>query len=51
MAPTPVAERFQISPATVSNWVNRHRQGHGFEGRSSRSHRSPRWLEQRTERG
>ncbi|WP_188503897.1 helix-turn-helix domain-containing protein, partial [Nesterenkonia alkaliphila] len=45
-----VAERFQVSPATVSKWVNRHRAGQGFEDRSSRPHHSPRRLPQRVER-
>ncbi|TLP70505.1 IS481 family transposase, partial [Nesterenkonia sphaerica] len=45
-----VAERFQVSPATVSKWVKRHRQGEGFEDRSSRPHHTPRRLPARTER-
>ena len=45
-----VAERFQVSPATVSKWVNRHRSGQGFQDRSSRPYHSPRRLPQRTER-
>ncbi|WHS34730.1 IS481 family transposase [Auritidibacter ignavus] len=45
-----VAERFQVSAATVSKWVTRHRAGHGFQDRSSRPHLSPRRLPQRTER-
>lgn len=45
-----VAERFQVSAATVSRWVNRARQGHGFDDRSSRPHRCAHRLAQRTER-
>ncbi|HGT1948627.1 TPA: helix-turn-helix domain-containing protein, partial [Neisseria gonorrhoeae] len=45
-----VAERFQVSPATVSRWVRRHRSGAGLQDRSSRPHRSPHRLAQRTER-
>ena len=45
-----VAERFQVSPATVSKWVKRHREGHGLNDRSSRPHYSPRRLPQRAER-
>lgn len=45
-----VAERFQVSSATVWKWVSRHRQGHGFEDRSSRPQHTPRRLPARTER-
>jgi transposase len=45
-----VAERFQVSPATVSRWVRRHRTWAGLEDRSSRPRHSPRRLQKRTER-
>lgn len=45
-----VAERLQISPATVSKWVNRHRQGHGLHDRPSRPHHCPHRLRVRAER-
>lgn len=45
-----VAERFQVSPATVSRWVSRHRAGTGLADRSSRRHHSPNRLSARTER-
>lgn len=45
-----VAERFQVSPATVSRWVSRHRAGTGLADRSSRPHHSPNRLSARTER-
>ncbi|MGC0252178.1 IS481 family transposase [Pseudactinotalea sp. Z1748] len=45
-----VGERFQVSPATVSRWVARHRRGAGFEDRSSRPHRCPSRLPLRAER-
>ena len=45
-----VAERFQVSPATVSRWVRRHRAGDGLADRSSRPHHSPNRLSTRTER-
>ena len=45
-----VAERFQVSPATVSRWVRRHRTGEGLQDRSSRPHRCPNRLPARTER-
>mgnify|MGYP001757294983 FL=1 len=45
-----VAERFQVSPATVSRWVSRHRAGTGLADRSSRPHYSPNRLSARTER-
>ena len=45
-----VAERFQVSPATVSRWVGRYRAGQPMEDRSCRPHRSPGRLARRTER-
>lgn len=45
-----VAERFQVSPATVSRWVGRYRAGQPMEDRSSRPHHSPGRLARRTER-
>lgn len=45
-----VAERFQVSPATVSRWVRRARADSGFEDRSSRPHRCARQLGKRRER-
>ena len=44
------AERFQVSPATVSRWVGRYRAGQPMEDRSSRPHHSPGRLARRTER-
>lgn len=44
------AERFQVSPATVSRWVVRYRAGQSMEDRSSRPHHSPGRLARRTER-
>ena len=45
-----VAERFQVSPATVSRWVGRHRASQPMEDRSCRPHHSPGRLARRTER-
>jgi transposase InsO family protein len=47
-----VAERFQCSRGTVSKWVARYRAGGaaGLQDRSSRPHRSPNRLPQRSER-
>ena len=45
-----VAERFQVSPATVSRWVGRYRAGQPMEDRSCRPHHSPGRLARRTER-
>lgn len=45
-----VAERFQVSPATVSRWVTRAQAGQGFEDRSSRPHHQPHRLRPQTER-
>lgn len=44
-----VAERFQVSPATVSRWAGRHRAGPPMEDRSCRPHHSPGRLARRTE--
>lgn len=44
------AERFQVSPATISRWVGRYRAGQPMEDRSSRPHHSPGRLARRTER-
>ncbi|WP_229503616.1 helix-turn-helix domain-containing protein, partial [Nesterenkonia sedimenti] len=45
-----VAERFQVSPATVSRWVRRARDHQGLEDRPSRPHGSPSRLAVRAER-
>ena len=45
-----VAERLQVSPATVCRWVRRARDRQGLEDRSSRPHRCSRQLCQRQER-
>lgn len=45
-----VAERFQVSPATVSRWVHRHRAGYGLDDLSSRPHHSPARLPAKRER-
>ena len=45
-----VAERFQVSPATVSRWVARARAGQGFEDRCSRPHQHPHRLPVQAER-
>jgi len=47
-----VAERFQVSRATVSKWVRRYRAGGvaGLADRSSKPHRSPAQTARRTER-
>jgi transposase InsO family protein len=44
------AERFQCSPATAKRWADRYRAGLPLTDRSSRPHRSPARLPQRTER-
>ena len=44
------AERFQVSPATVSRWVGRYRAGQPLEDRSWSPHHSPGRLARRTER-
>lgn len=44
------AERFQVSPATVSRWVGRYRAGQTMEDRSCRPHHTPTRLPARTER-
>ena len=44
------AERFQVSPATVSRCVGRYRAGQPMEDRSCRPHHSPGRLARRTER-
>lgn len=44
------AERFQCSPATASKWAARYRVGLPLTDRSSRPHRMPSRLPQRTER-
>lgn len=44
------AERFQCSPATAKRWVDRYRAGLPLNDRSSRPHRSPGRLPERTER-
>jgi transposase-like protein len=43
------AERFQVSPATVSKWSNRYRRGEPMTDRPSRPHRSPRRCPRRLE--
>lgn len=45
-----VAERFQCSPATVSKWAGRYRQGESLTDRSSRPHHSPSRMSLRVER-
>jgi transposase InsO family protein len=45
-----VAERFNVSPATVNRWVTRHNAGDGFEDHSSRPARCPHQLDRRRER-
>lgn len=45
-----VAERFQCSPATVTKWAGRYREGHGLTDRSSRPHHSPGRIPARLER-
>ena len=44
------AERFQVSPATVSKWANRYRRGEPMTDRSSRPHRQPARCARRLER-
>ena len=44
-----VAERFQVSPATVSRWAGRYRAGQPLEDRSWSPHHSPGRLARRTE--
>ena len=44
------AERFQVSPATVSRWVGRYQAGQPLEDRSWSPHHSPGRLARRTER-
>ncbi len=44
------AERFQVSPATVSRWVGRYRAGQTMNDRSCRPHHTPTRLPARTER-
>jgi transcriptional regulator of acetoin/glycerol metabolism len=43
------AERFQVSPATVSKWAARYRAGEALSDRSSRPHRSPTRVSKRRE--
>lgn len=45
-----VAERFQVSPATVNRWVQRARNGEHLGDRSSRPHTCAHRLPQRSER-
>ena len=44
------AERFQVSPATASQWARRYRAGEPMTDRSSRPHRSPARCSRRLER-
>jgi transposase InsO family protein len=44
------AERFQVSPATVSKWANRYRRGEPMTDRTSRPLNSPRRCRRRLER-